>query len=59
MSCMRRTLIEPPKSLIELLGNSYEPRVLRLHVLELAPITELSIAPVLADAFRGVFNCEY
>lgn len=56
---MRRTLIEPPKSLIELLGNSYEPRVLRLHVLELAPITELSIAPVLADAFRGVFNCEY
>ena len=63
MSCMCKTSIELPKSLfkglIELLGDSYEPRVLRLLVLEeLAPITELATAPVLADAFRSVFKCE-
>lgn len=46
-----RTIEEPVKSLIELLGNRYEPRVLRLLVLE-------ELAPVLADAFRDIFNCE-
>jgi hypothetical protein len=54
-----RTTEEPVKGLIELLGDSYEPRILRLLVLEeLAPITDLATAPVLADAFRGIFNCE-
>lgn len=54
-----RTTEEPIKGLIELLGDSYEPRVLRLLVLEeLAPITELATASVLADAFRGIFDCE-
>jgi hypothetical protein len=44
---------------MELLGENYEPRVLLLLVLEeLSPITELAIAPVLVDAFRGVFKCE-
>ena len=43
----------------ELLGDSYEPRVLRLLVLEeLFPITELASASVLADAFRGLSKCE-
>jgi hypothetical protein len=54
-----RTTEEPVKGLIELLGDRYEPRVLRLLVLEeLFPITDLATAPVLADAFRGIFNCE-
>jgi hypothetical protein len=44
---------------MELLGDSYEPRVLWLLVLEeLSLITELATAPVLAEAFRGVFKCE-
>ena len=54
-----RTSEEPIKGLMELLGDGYEPRILRLLVLEeLSPITELAIAPVLAEAFRGVFRCE-
>lgn len=54
---INRTTEEPIKGLIELLGDSYEPRVLRLLVLkELSPITELASASVLADAFRGVFR---
>ncbi|KAF8800096.1 hypothetical protein BYT27DRAFT_7175755 [Phlegmacium glaucopus] len=53
-----RTAEEPVKGLIELLGDSYEPRVLRLLVLEeLTPITKLGTAPVLAEAFRGIFQC--
>ena len=56
---IHRTTEEPVKGLIELLGDSYEPRVLRLLVLEeLAPITDLATAPVLADAFRSIFKCE-
>lgn len=54
-----RTSEEPIKGLMELLGDSYEPRVLRLLVLEeLSPITELATAPVLAEVFRGIFKCE-
>jgi hypothetical protein len=54
-----RTTEEHVKGLIELLGDSYKPRVPRLLVLEeLSPITELASASVLADAFRGVSKCE-
>jgi hypothetical protein len=54
-----RTSEEPIKGLVKLVGDSYESRVLRLLVLEeLFPITDLATAPVLADAFRGIFNCE-
>jgi hypothetical protein len=54
-----RTSEEPIKGLMELLGDAYEPRVLRLLVLEeLSPITELAVASVLAEAFRGIFKCE-
>ena len=49
----------PVKGLIELLGDKYEPRVLRLLVLEeLFPITELAAASDLANAFRDIFKCE-
>jgi hypothetical protein len=45
---------------MELLGDSYEPHVLRLLVLEeLFPITELATAPVLAEAFRGIFKVTF
>jgi len=55
-----RTSEQPIKGLMELLGDGYEPRVLRLLVLEeLSPITELTVAPVLAGAFRGIFKCEF
>ena len=53
-----RTSEEPLKGLVELLGDRYEPRVLRLLVLEeLTPITELATALCLATAFRGIFDC--
>jgi Fungal protein kinase len=55
-----RTTEDPVSGLIELLGDSYEPRVLRLLVLEeLVPISELAAPSVLADAFRDIFNCEH
>lgn len=55
-----RTNEGPVKGLIELLGDRYEPRVLRMLVLEeLFPVTELAAAPVLAQAFRDVFKCKY
>jgi hypothetical protein len=59
---MRKTSIVLAKSLsglMELLGDTYEPRVLRLLVLEeLSPITEFATAAVLAKAFRDIFKCE-
>ena len=55
-----RTDEEPVKGLTELLGNKYEPRVLRLLVLEeLFPITELVAPSDLAQVFRDIFKCEY
>ena len=54
-----RTSEEPIKGLMEILGDRYEPRVLRLLVSdELFPISELADAPVLAGAFRDIFKCE-
>jgi len=56
IDCTSEELI---KGLMELLSDGYEPRILRLHVLEeLSPITGLAVASVLAEAFRGIFKCE-
>jgi len=52
------TLLSPV--LIELLGNKYEKRVLRIMVQEeLFPITDRRTAPELAVSFREIFRCMF
>jgi hypothetical protein len=51
---------QPVQGVMEFLGDKYEPRVLRLLVMEeLRPITELVKPSDLAKAFRDIFECEY
>ena len=47
------------KGLLDLLGDKYEERELRIVVQEeLFPITQLTTAADLAIALRGIFNCQ-
>lgn len=55
-----RTAEGPVEGLMKLLGDEYEPRVLRLLVMEeLFPVVTLTTAAKVAKVFRDVFYCEY